>query len=146
MKLINEQFIPVKLDGNKQEELVRYLRITAYPTTLLTDPDGKILDIIEGYKEAKPFRVYLLWVLAKVEKPEWMVRDYQKALKACRAADYPRAITLLKGILADGRQRPVQQKSQQLLHVIEDKAARKRARDKEPVNKDDTSEDAPDGR
>jgi tetratricopeptide (TPR) repeat protein len=52
-----------------------------------------------------------------------MVRDYQEAGKAIAAADYARAVSLLKNLLEDGKDRPVQAKARQLLADLEQQAA-----------------------
>jgi thioredoxin-like negative regulator of GroEL len=139
-KAMNEQFVPVKLNGERETQLVQYLRISAFPTIVLSDPDGKILGSIEGYKEAAPFQEYLQRALAQVANPEWMLREYAEAIKSYNAPDYPRAVTLLKGILADGKSRPVQEKSRQLLAEIEKQGAGKLARAKQLLDRGQTAE------
>jgi len=56
-------------------------------------------------------------------QPEWMTRDFQEAGKAATNSDYARATSLLKGIIEDGKDRPVQGKARQLLHDLEQQAA-----------------------
>lgn len=56
IKLLNEQFIPVKLDGGKNPNFVRSLNIHAYPAMVFGTADGKLLGCFEGYVDADDFR------------------------------------------------------------------------------------------
>jgi thioredoxin-related protein len=140
VKAMNEQFIPVKLHERRERPLVEYLRLSAYPTVVFADAEGKILGTMEGYKEAPRFQEYLQRALAQVANPEWMLRDYAEAVKSYNAPDYPRAVTLLKGILADGKTRPVQEKSRQLMTEIEKQAAGRLARAKKVLDNGQSTE------
>src|SRR5438876_61198 len=106
--LMNERFIPLKIDANREAPLAEALRIERYPTIVLAGPDGKILGTQEGYMEAPRFLEQLQRVLVSVSNPEWMTRDYQEAAKAIDASDYARAIALLKSVTEDGKERSVQ--------------------------------------
>jgi tetratricopeptide (TPR) repeat protein len=53
-----------------------------------------------------------------------MTRDYEAASKASAASDHARAITLLRTVVEDGKDRPIQVKARKLLEEIEKKAAR----------------------
>jgi len=46
--------------------------------------------------------------VATVSNPDWMLRDYQIAVKAISERDYSRGVALLKTITEDGKARPVQ--------------------------------------
>ena len=86
---------------------------------MLAAPDGKILVTIAGYKEAPEVLDALQRALASQSNPEWMTRDYQAATKAIAESDYGRAIALLKGIVEDGKNRPIQVKARQLMDDLE---------------------------
>ena len=47
------QYIPLKIDGNREQTLVKALKIQVYPTTVLAGPDGTIHSIINGYVAAE---------------------------------------------------------------------------------------------
>src|SRR5262249_51233771 len=51
VKTINDNFIPLKIDGDLEPKLVDHLQIQAYPTVILADADGKILGTMEGFKD-----------------------------------------------------------------------------------------------
>ena len=128
---MNERFIPLRVDAQRNSALTDALRIQAFPTVVLAASDGKILGTLEGYIDASRFHDHLQRILVSVSNPEWMTRDYQEATKAVAAADYARAIALLKGVLQDGQSRPIQAKSRQLLNDLEQQAAERLVRAKQ---------------
>jgi thioredoxin-like negative regulator of GroEL len=121
--LINEQFIPLKIDAEREAVLAQKLQIQSYPTLVLAAPDGKILTVIEGFVEPAKLLPHLnAAVAACVPTPEWMVKDFQAASKAIGLGDNARAIALLKTIADDGKERSVQQKARQHLKTLEQQA------------------------
>lgn len=127
-KLINDRFVPLKVSAEQNPQLTEVLRIQSFPTLVLAAPDGKILGTLEGYLEAAKLHGHLQTALEAVSNPEWMSRDYQEAARAVAASDYARAVALLKGILEDRQERPVQLKAKQLLQDLEQQAADRLAR------------------
>jgi thioredoxin-related protein len=143
VQVLNEQFIPLKVDANRDAPLTDLLRIQSFPTLVLAASDGKILTSIEGYVEVARLHEQLQRILASVGNPEWMTRDYEAAVKAIAAADYSQAIVLLKGILEDGKDRPVQVKAGQLVQDLEQQAATRLARVKQLQEKGEAAEAMP---
>jgi thioredoxin-related protein len=137
---LNEQFVPLKVNAERDEVLANALHIQSYPTLVLAAPDGKILGTFAGYMEAAQMRELLARVVASLDNPEWMSRDYQLAAKAIAASDYARAIALLKSIGEDGKDRPVQIKSRQLLQDLEQQAADRLARARQLDDKGQSTE------
>src|SRR5262245_51884481 len=120
---INEQFIPLKIDAERDSVLAQKLQIQSYPTLVLAAPDGKILTVIEGYVEpAKLLSQLNAAVAACVPTPEWMVKDFQAASKAIGLGDNARAIALLKTIADDGKDRSIQKKAREHLKTLEQQA------------------------
>jgi thioredoxin-like negative regulator of GroEL len=138
--LMNEQFIPLKIDAQKNPQLVEALSIQSYPTLVLAAPDGKILDTIEGFRDAAKFQEHLQKALGAAAGPDWMARDYQEATKAINAADFARAIALLKNLIDDGKDRPVQVKAKQLLQDLELQATGRLTQAKQLNEKGQTAE------
>jgi tetratricopeptide (TPR) repeat protein len=132
--LVNERYIPLHVDGNRSPRLAEALRIQAYPTMIIASPDGKILAFIEGYQDARPLHDHLQRALA-VQTPDWMARDYQEAAKAIAAGEYATAVSLLKKVLEDGKDRPVQTKAKAVLDEIEQQAAGRLVRVKQLQDK-----------
>jgi len=122
IKLLNERFIPLKVDANREPRLTQTLRIQAYPTLILAGNDGKILGWVEGYMEVARMSEHLQRA-SVVQTPDWMARDYNEASKSLTAGDHSRAVTLLKNIVEDGKDRPVQGKAREILQEIEMQAA-----------------------
>jgi thioredoxin-related protein len=138
ISLLNEQYIPLKIDAEREAALAQTLHIASYPTIVFGAPDGRILGTVVGYKEAGEFLGILqrtAALAAPPTTPEWMTRDMQEAGKAIAGSDYSRALSLLKGIVEDGKDRPVQQKAKQLLQDIEQQAAGRLARAKQLEDK-----------
>jgi tetratricopeptide (TPR) repeat protein len=121
--LIKERFIPLKVDARRNAELTEALRIQSFPTIVLAGPDGKILGTLEGYTDATRFHEHLQRLLVVLSNPEWMTRDYEEAEKAVAAHEHARAVALLKSVVEDGKERPIQAKARQLLNDLEEQAA-----------------------
>jgi thioredoxin-like negative regulator of GroEL len=138
--IVNGQFIPLRVDAEREAALAEALKVNSYPTLVLAAPDGKILGTLEGYVEAGRFHDHLQRVLTGLSNPEWMNRDYLDATKAIAAADYARGIALLKAITEDGQNRAIQAKARQLLADLEQLAAGRLARAKQMDEKGQTSE------
>jgi thioredoxin-like negative regulator of GroEL len=138
--LMRQRFIPLRIDAEKDPELASKLRVESYPTVVLAGADGKILDVQVGFIDAAGFQDKLQRVLAVTVNPEWMTRDYEAAAKAIAASDYARAIALLRSIIDDGQQRPVQAKARTLLQDLEQQAAGRMARAKQLIEKGQTTE------
>jgi thiol-disulfide isomerase/thioredoxin len=66
INVLNQQFIPVKVDAEKNVRLAEALRIQGYPTIVLAASDGKILDTLEGYVEPARFGELLQRTLSKL--------------------------------------------------------------------------------
>jgi tetratricopeptide (TPR) repeat protein len=124
IRLLNQQFIALKVDANRNPNLTEALRIQNYPTMVFASPDGRVLGSQEGFVEAPVLKDLLDRVLANAD-PEWMLRNYQEACKAREAGDFDKALTLVKPILEDGKSRPVQTRAAQLLRELEQLAATK---------------------
>jgi thioredoxin-like negative regulator of GroEL len=137
---MNQHFVSLKVNARENPSLAEALNIQSYPTLVLAAPDGKILETLEGYKEAAVFHESLQRALALVGEPEWMTRDYAEATKAIAGSDYARALTLLKAVAEDGKVRPVQVKSRQLLQDLEQQAATLLARAKQMEDKGQTAQ------
>lgn len=127
VRLLNERFVPLKVDAHREPALAQALRIQAYPTLVLAGNDGKILGMLEGYLEAGRLSEHLTRALSTAT-PDWMARDFQEATRSINSADYARAVSLLKGIVEDGKDRPVQGKAREVLDEIEQQAQGRLAR------------------
>ncbi|MCI0462367.1 MAG: thioredoxin fold domain-containing protein [Gemmataceae bacterium] len=131
VRVLNEQTIPLKLDGKREAYLSQVLGIRSYPTLVLAAPDGRILAVQEGFVDAVRFQQQLQRALASTDRADEMNRVYQEAVGAIAVADYPRAITLLKKVTAGGSRGQAQVKATQLLAELERQAAGRLARSKQ---------------
>jgi thioredoxin-like negative regulator of GroEL len=66
---LNDEFVPVKVDAEKAQQLVEILEIQSFPTLLFAAPDGKILGIHEGFVDAEQLNEQLRRALR--ESREW---------------------------------------------------------------------------
>jgi uncharacterized protein YyaL (SSP411 family) len=124
-------FIPLKVDANRDPHLARALKVQVYPTLVLAGADGKIHAFIEGYVDADRLSEHLKRTVANATTADWAARDYNEASKAIAAADYPRAVSLLKGLVKDAGDKPVGAKARQVLDEVERQAAGRVARAKD---------------
>jgi tetratricopeptide (TPR) repeat protein len=122
-KMLNDRCIPLKVNGTHNRYLVQALRIQSYPTLIFASSDGTIVSYKEGFQEVATLKQQVLSVLAAVGTPDWMRRDHEMAEKALASGDHGRAISLLRNIVEDGKDRPIQVKARQLITEIEKKAA-----------------------
>ncbi|HEV3203991.1 MAG TPA: DUF255 domain-containing protein [Gemmataceae bacterium] len=136
--LLKTHFIPLKVDANQNSPLAEALRIQSFPTLILAGPDGKILGTFEGYLESARLKDLLQRTLAGLNNPEWMARDFKDAELALNAGDYARAVALLKSILIEDKNLPIQAKARQLLNDLEQQASGKLARAKQLEDKGQT--------
>lgn len=47
---LNERFIPVKLDGDKETGLMAEFKVTGFPTILVVTPEGKVVGRTSGFR------------------------------------------------------------------------------------------------
>ncbi|HEY2911254.1 MAG TPA: thioredoxin fold domain-containing protein, partial [Gemmataceae bacterium] len=85
-------FIPLKIDANREPTLAKALKVQVYPTLVLAGHDGKIHNFIEGYLEAERLSEHMKRAVAATTTSDWMARDFNEASKAIGAGDYPRAV------------------------------------------------------
>jgi thioredoxin-related protein len=64
VNILNQQFVAVKLDAEKNAHLTETLQIQSFPTLILAAPDGKILQAQEGFVDAGQLSDQLEKVLA----------------------------------------------------------------------------------
>ena len=121
--LLNEHCVPLHIDAGRNPDLIEKMNIQSYPTLVYASPEGRVLGYQEGFIEAPVFRDQVQRTVNSVSAPEWMTHDYEEAAKAAGQKDYARALTLLKGIVEDGKERLIQTKARQLMADVEQQAA-----------------------
>ena len=143
VKLLNTRFIPLKIHAARYPELIEHLKIHTYPTLVVADPSGKILNAHAGFLEASAFLDFLRQAVAPPTEtistptppapaaPPSTNDDLQKATQAVAQSDYARAVGLLRNVLKDNSRADVQTKATGLLKEIEDLASAQLVRVKE---------------
>jgi uncharacterized protein YyaL (SSP411 family) len=88
--LINEKFIPIKLDAESDEKIhfndktemkhqwAASMGVTGYPTTIFLEPNGKPITLLPGYIEAKLFLDVLGYVSSNAIKEDISFALWQK--------------------------------------------------------------------
>jgi thioredoxin-like negative regulator of GroEL len=125
VSMANGNFIPLRIDGNKDRELAQALRVQLYPTVVIAGPDGKIHSFMQGYLSADQIRDPMKRVALSVSTPDWIARDLEAATKAISSSEYSKAVVLLNAIVKDGKAAPAVEKAKSALNEIESIAARK---------------------
>jgi thioredoxin-like negative regulator of GroEL len=57
--LLNERFIPVKIDAEREEKLTEAVKVDSFPTLLLVSSDGKIVARHVGYADVAQMHTFL---------------------------------------------------------------------------------------
>lgn len=130
-KLVNGRFVPFKLDADSQPELARALKVQMYPSLFIASPTGSIVAYQEGFLEAGPLKEKLVQALAAVGTPDWMANAYEAGARAAREGNQARALTLLRQVVEDGKDRPVQAKARRLIADLERDARLQEAKARE---------------
>ena len=121
--LLNERCVPLHIDAARVPDLIEKMNIQNFPTMVYASPEGRVLGYQEGFVEAPVLRDQVQRLVNAVAAPEWMTRDYADAAKAAAQKEYVRALSLLKSIVEDGKERLVQTKARQLMQQVEQEAS-----------------------
>jgi thioredoxin-related protein len=55
VELINKNFLPIKIDIDKQKDLVKQYNVTSLPTSIFMDSNSHVINTIHGYRAAEEF-------------------------------------------------------------------------------------------
>lgn len=125
--LLGGQYIPVKIDGTREQGLIKALRIQMYPTTVLAGADGSIHAVLQGYVTAEEFRGQLKKAADASAADEKLYREVADATTASKLGDYAKAIATAQRVVLIGKGRPAEGKANELIEDIEKTAADKLA-------------------
>jgi thioredoxin-related protein len=95
VKLLNEQFVPVKIDASRHPQLTGALKIDGFPTLILAAADGKVLGRHAGYADVSQ----LTGLLGKAPAPAAPVaekRPTTEEIDAGLAALFPEIAAALE--------------------------------------------------
>ena len=68
-QMVSESFETVYVSRRTHAKLVKSLKVKWYPTTVLVGPNNKVVDVIEGFVDAKAFQQRLKVGLASAKPP-----------------------------------------------------------------------------
>jgi hypothetical protein len=66
-QFVAESFESIRVNGQTNPTLVKALKVKWYPTTILVGTNNKVMDVIEGYVDAKTFQTRLQTGLAAAD-------------------------------------------------------------------------------
>lgn len=73
VRQVNQFFVPVLLDADQNDRLVKLLKIESFPTTVLVSPQQEILTKFSGYFLAAPFTKKVAPWCKSIDKPNTQV-------------------------------------------------------------------------
>jgi thioredoxin-like negative regulator of GroEL len=123
VRRLNEDFIPLHVDAGRDTFLPGALNIHSFPTLVLAGPDGRILQVLEGYQDAATLHARLEQTLRQTGAPVPLLKTYGEAASALARSDYRRAIPLLRQVAQAPPKHPVQDKARRLLEILERQAS-----------------------
>jgi thioredoxin-related protein len=129
--LVNDHFLAVKVDANRDPNLAQALKIQLYPTTVLAGPDGKILAYLQGFVSAEQFKEHANRAVLQATTSDAISRSMDEVNKAISNSDHVKAIVLLKLIISDAGEAPIRVKAEKMLATLETHAAEKLSRAKQ---------------
>lgn len=88
-------FIPLKIDGNKDATLTKSLKVQLYPTTVLAGSDGTIHAFVQGYVSVDAFKDQLKLTTDLVSADLKYGKDLSDASTAMKSSDFAKAIPQL---------------------------------------------------
>ncbi len=141
VNLVNDNFIPLKINGEVEVGLRDALKITSYPTIVLAAHDGKIMQpLLIGLQKVPELNGQLQFVLGALTEPEWMLRDYHLAGTMMQNREFARAIATLLHILEDGKSRSVQLNARKLLQDLEAQGQERLGQARESIDRGKVAE------
>lgn len=127
------QYIPLKIDGNREQTLVKALKIQVYPTTVLAGPDGTIHSIINGYVAAESFRDQLKLTTSFVIADRKIEKDLEEATANSKSGQFAKAFATATQIALVAKGKPNEQLAKAILDDIERNAAERLAKANQQV-------------
>lgn len=124
-KLLNENYVRLKIDADKHPGLTKALKIRLFPTLVIASPDGVVLKVQPGFVKPDKLYVQLLQFGSRPRTED--VELYQLAAQSIDKGEYGCAIMNLKKVLGKGRNEQIDQQSRALLKQLEDQALQRLA-------------------
>lgn len=141
MRMLNEQFIPLKVVEKDNPQLVKTLMIDRFPTVVLAEPNGKILENQVGYKDPSTLKGYLLSALDIVKpSPEWAIQLMSEAKEAIKIGNFRVATHKLLRITQDRQPFYIQGEAGLILQNLEKEAEKRLTRSNQLVEQGQSSE------
>jgi hypothetical protein len=78
IRLMEEQFVPVKVDAEAKRELAATFQVRSYPTIWFLTPEGEKILFLPGYAPAEPF----LQVLRFIHTDTYREKSFEEYMEA----------------------------------------------------------------
>lgn len=121
-------FIPLKIDGNKDVNLVKTLKIQLYPTTVLAGADGTIHAFVQGYVAVDQFKEQLKRTTDLVAADTKSTRELAEVTAAVKAGEYAKALPLLQRLAVVSKGKAAEPKVNELFADVEKAATARLAK------------------
>jgi len=69
IKKINSRFFTIKVDGEKEVEIIRNFGDPIYPTTVFMTPTGVVLAVIQGYIPTNKYNLIIDTIIKAADEP-----------------------------------------------------------------------------
>ncbi len=112
-------FIPLKIDGNKEATLTKSLKVQLYPTTVLAGSDGTIHAFVQGYVGVDAFKDQLKHTTDLVSADLKFGKELSEASTAMKSGEYSKAIPILHRLSLVTKGKAPEAKVKELLALVE---------------------------
>lgn len=112
-------FIPLKIDANKDITLVKQLKVQLYPTTVLASSDGTIHAFIQGYVGVDAFKDQLKQTTDIIAAELKVARELLEVSLAMKRQDYAKAIPMLQRLVLVTRGKSSEQRAKAMMIEVE---------------------------
>ncbi len=154
--MLNDRFVPLKIDGTVEVQLAATLNINLYPTIVLANSNGQITQSLIGYQEADVMNEYMVKLagpLAPALAPmlpltpvpltpsiDLMQKNLELAVRSESTGDFERAVSLARTVMDEAKTPALRQDAQGLIAKIEKIAASRLAEARELHSKGQSGE------
>ncbi len=147
---LNQQFVPLRIQAERNPALTRALNIQNYPTLVVATSAGRILSIREGYMETPRFQEFLQTALPEAPAPtptslthdEQMARSLAQAERALAEGHPEQALPLLFPLAKQESATPSATRAIQLVRELESRAQEQLQRGRQLLDSPGQSEEA----
>ena len=72
-KEVDAKYVPVILNGREHKEITKRLEVRSFPVIAIVHPDGKVIEVVRGYKDPTSFVKVMAVAKAKLKVHEQLI-------------------------------------------------------------------------